>query len=291
MGNKIILGTVQFGINYGINNTSGKITKDNIFKILNYCEQNNILYLDTAASYGDSEQVIGNYLNLNPNVNFKIISKLNLYNQTFDESLEKSLNRLNIKYLDTILFHSYEDYLKHKLSLPEFKYKYQGKLFNKIGVSVYTNVEVEGVINDSNIDVVQAPFNILDNASKREETYKKIKKAGKILHTRSVFLQGLIFKNSNNLQGEFSSLKTPLKSIEKLCKLYKLSINELALSYVLSKSYIDGVLIGIDNLNQLINNMEIAHYKIPDNLFNEIDNLVVQDINILNPKNWLKNSK
>jgi len=289
MLNKLILGTVQFGIDYGINNASGKITKENIFKILNYCEQNNMLNLDTAASYGDSEQIIGDYVNQNSNVKFKIISKLNLYNQSFYESLEKSINRLNIKNLDTILFHSYDDYLKHKLYLPEFKYKYQGKLFNKIGVSVYTNVEVEGVINDNNIDVVQAPFNILDNASKREETYIKVKKAGKILHTRSVFLQGLIFKNSNNLKGEFSSLKTPLKYIEKLCKMYKLSINELALSYVLSKTYIDGVLIGIDNVNQLINNLEIAYYKIPDTLYNEIDNLIVQDINILNPKNWLKN--
>ena len=289
MLNKLILGTVQFGINYGINNASGKITKENIFKILDYCEQNNILNLDTAASYGDSEQIIGDYVNQNSNVKFKIISKLNLYNQSFYESLEKSLNRLNIKNLDTILFHSYEDYLKHKLYLPDFKYKYQGKLFNKIGVSVYTNDEVEGVINDSNIDVVQAPFNILDNASKREETYIKVKKSGKILHTRSVFLQGLIFKNSDNLLGEFSSLKTPLKCIEKLCKMYKLSINELALSYVLRKTYIDGVLIGIDNVNQLINNMEIAYNKIPDNLYNEIDNLVVEDTNILNPKNWLKN--
>jgi hypothetical protein len=156
--------------------------------------------------------------------------------------------------------------------------------------STVDNIEVEGVINDSNIDVVQAPFNILDNASKREVTYIKVKKSGKILHARSVFLQGLIFKNSNNLKGEFSSLKPPLEYIEKLCKMYKLSINELALSYVLSKTYIDGVLIGIDNVNQLINNMEIAYYKIPDNLYNEIDNLVVQDINILNPKNWLKNT-
>ena len=289
MQNKIILGTVQFGINYGINNTSGKIKKENIFKILNFCEKNNIFNLDTAASYGDSEQLIGDYIYQNPNVKFKIISKLNLYNQTFYESLEKSLNRLNTKNIDTILFHSYEDYSKHKLHLPELKYKYQGKLFNKIGVSVYTNFEVEGVIKDKNIDVIQAPFNILDNASMREETYIKIKKSGKILHTRSVFLQGLIFKNSNNLQGEFITLKTPLQYIEKLCKIYKISINELALSYVLNKSYIDCVLIGIDNLQQLINNINIAHYKIPDSLLNEIDNLVVQDTKILNPNNWLKN--
>lgn len=288
MVNKIILGTVQFGINYGINNSSGKISTDNAWKILNYSNSNGITQLDTAAAYGDSEQVIGKYLKNNINKEFKIISKLFLKNQTLEDSLRSSIKKLNIKMLETILFHSHEDYLVHKNEIIDFNNEFKGRLFKNIGVSAYTNKEVEEIIKDECVDVVQMPFNILDNASKREETYMKIKSHGKKLHTRSVFLQGLIFKKVDELQSEFKVLQNAFLKIEKLCKEFKLTTNELALSYVLSKDYIDGVLIGVDSLDHLKNNISISGLKISQKLIEEIDNLNVADENILNPTNWIK---
>ena len=288
MVNKIILGTVQFGINYGINNSSGKISTDNAWEILNYANSNGITQLDTAAAYGDSEQVIGKYLNNNIDKEFKIISKLFLKNQTLEDSLRSSINKLNIKTLETILFHSHEDYLVHKNEIIDFNNKFKGRLFKNIGVSAYTNKEVEEIIKDECVDVLQMPFNILDNASKREETYKKIKSHGKKLHTRSVFLQGLIFKKVNELQGDFKVLHNLFLKIEKLCQEFNLTKNELALSYVLSKDYIDGVLIGVDSLDHLKNNISISGLKISQKLIVEIDNLIVPDENILNPTNWIK---
>ena len=288
MVNKIILGTVQFGINYGINNSSGKISTDNAWEILNFSNLNGITQLDTAAAYGDSEQVIGKYLKNNIDKEFKIISKLFLKNQTLEDSLRSSINKLNIKTLETILFHSHEDYLVHKNEIIDFNNKFKGRLFKNIGVSAYTNKEVEEIIKDECVDVIQMPFNILDNASKREETYKKIKRHGKKLHTRSIFLQGLIFKKVNELQGEFKVLQNTFLKIEKLCKEFNLTTNELALSYVLSKDYIDGVLIGVDSLDHLKNNISISGLKISQKLIEEIDNLNVPDENILNPTNWIK---
>jgi aryl-alcohol dehydrogenase-like predicted oxidoreductase len=288
MVNKIILGTVQFGINYGINNSRGKISTDNAWEILNYLNSNGITQLDTAAAYGDSEQVIGKYLKNNIDKEFKIISKLFLKNQTLEDSLRSSIKKLNIKTLETILFHSHEDYLVHKNEIIDFNNKFRGRLFKNIGVSAYTNKEVEEIIKDECVDVIQMPFNILDNASKREETYKKIKRHGKKLHTRSVFLQGLIFKKVNELQGEFKVLQNAFLKIEILCKEFKLTTNELALSYVLSKDYIDGVLIGVDSLDHLKENISISGLKISQKLIEEIDNLNVPDENILNPTNWIK---
>jgi aryl-alcohol dehydrogenase-like predicted oxidoreductase len=289
MVNKIILGTVQFGINYGINNSSGKISFDNVCKILNYSNLNGISQLDTAAVYGDSEKVIGEFLKKNIDKEFKIISKLYLKNQSLEDSLLSSIDKLNIKMLETILFHSYEDYQKNKKELINFNNKFKGKLFKNIGVSAYTNKEVENIINDECVDIVQMPFNILDNASKREVTYKKIKEAGKILHTRSVFLQGLIFKKAIELQGEFKTLNNAFLKIEKLCNDYEITINELALSYALSKEYVDGVLIGVDSLDHLKKNISISEFKISEDLIKEIDNIVIQDDSILNPTNWIKN--
>ena len=288
MVNKIILGTVQFGINYGINNSSGKISTDNAWEILNYSNSNGINQLDTAAAYGDSEQVIGKYLKNNEDKEFKIISKLFLKNQTLEDSLRSSIKKLNVKMLETILFHSHDDYLIHKNEIIDFNTKFKGRLFKNIGVSAYTNKEVEEIIKDECVDIIQMPFNILDNASKREDTYKKIKKHEKKLHTRSVFLQGLIFKKVNELQGEFKVLQNAFLKIEKLCKEFNLTTNELALSYALSKDYIDGILIGVDSLDHLKNNIRISGLKISQKLIEEIDNLNIPDENILNPTSWIK---
>ena len=60
MSKKIILGTAQFGMNYGISNKSGKIKSSEIFKILNYLKKNNINSLDTASSYLSSEKEMEN---------------------------------------------------------------------------------------------------------------------------------------------------------------------------------------------------------------------------------------
>ena len=77
MSNKLILGTAQFGMNYGINNKIGEIQKNEIIKILNFCKKNNINHFDTASGYGESENKLGNYLKKNNN-NFKIITKYSL---------------------------------------------------------------------------------------------------------------------------------------------------------------------------------------------------------------------
>ena len=63
MSSRIILGTAQFGIPYGISNKKGKIPKKEIFKILDYAFRKNIRYLDTASGYGKSEQIIGDFSN------------------------------------------------------------------------------------------------------------------------------------------------------------------------------------------------------------------------------------
>jgi aryl-alcohol dehydrogenase-like predicted oxidoreductase len=91
------------------------------------------------------------------------------------------------------------------------------------------------------------------------------------------------------LFNDFSVLKEAFLHIESLCQSYNLSINELALKYVMSKDYIDGVLIGVDSLEHLITNIRITDIKLPQKLIEEIDNIVVSDEKILNPMNWLKN--
>ena len=75
---KLILGTVQFGLPYGINNQTGQLSKESVFKILNLAYENGITLLDTAGAYGQAEKILGEYFSLYKAKSFKVITKLDL---------------------------------------------------------------------------------------------------------------------------------------------------------------------------------------------------------------------
>ena len=166
LNSKIILGTAQFGMNYGINNTSGKISKLKAFNILNYAFSNGIKELDTASSYGDSEK-IREYLNSHPKNRFIITTKLSDIKIPLENQVYNSLENLKTKKIDKLLFHSYNVYKHFEKEVKDFHQKFKGELFDELGVSIYTNCEIENLINDPFIDRIQSPFNILDNYNKR----------------------------------------------------------------------------------------------------------------------------
>jgi len=113
----------------------------------------------------------------------------------------------------------------------------------------------------------------------------KAKEKGIAIHTRSAFLQGLFFKSIENLSFKLSPLKTYLEELHKVLINYNLSMEELALQYVLQKKYINHVLIGVDNSNQLNNNIKTCSNNsiIPHELLNRIN---VIEKELLNPSNW-----
>ena len=136
---KLILGTAQFGSDYGINNKEGKISENEINKILDFAYKNNIAVLDTASNYGNSEEIIGKYLENNPKKFFKIITKISEDKLSLKQQLFKSLKKLKRKKVEVLLFHTLELYNFFRKELPYFTKLYKGKKFNEIGVSLYTN--------------------------------------------------------------------------------------------------------------------------------------------------------
>ena len=90
---KIILGTAQIGMSYGIANTKGKPSKVDSFKILDFAYENNIRYLDTAKIYGNSEEIIGLYIQENQKKNWKIITKINNVDFSITDQIKDSLNK------------------------------------------------------------------------------------------------------------------------------------------------------------------------------------------------------
>jgi len=284
--NKIILGTAQFGMAYGINNQKGKPPEDSSFVVLKEAYRRGIERLDTADAYGNAIEIIGKYHSSNKK--FKILNKFRLSNDSTDiiRNVEHSLKILKINSFDVYSYHSFKDFITGVNTSKILMKLKKERLINKIGISVYTNQEFETVINSEIIDVIQIPFNILDNNNKKGALIVKAKRNGKEIHARSVFLQGLFFMNETNIIPKLRPLVPYLRKIKNYCTRQEISINELSLMYVISNRDINGVLIGVDSAEQLRDNLNYLKSEHIRSITKFIATLDVKEANLLNPTNW-----
>lgn len=274
--NKLILGTVQFGCQYGIN-SAGRPSKEMVSGILAEAKKAGITKLDTSSAYGDSEQVLGECIP--SDAKFEIVSKFPKGIGPINEAINGSLGRLCIKSLYGYLLHHFELYKENPSLWDDFvKLKKDGKV-GKIGFSLYTPEELELLLqNKVQFDLLQIPHNIFDR--KFDPYLKELAEAGVEIHVRSTFLQGLFFKDRNTLPEKMRPLKKYLLELDEYSKKQNLSISELALNYNIQNPYIQGVLIGVDNVEQLRTNVSsISEKKI--NL-----DITVKEQELLNPVNW-----
>ena len=290
MSNKLILGTVQFGLKYGINNAIGKPKKDEVLNLLKVAYSSGIRVLDTAEAYGNAHQLIGDYHRNNENLKFKIITKFPYdikYNLIKSKVLEY-LDLMNVNTLDVIMFHSFDSFQSNYNALKTLHELKSDGLINNIGVSVYTNTQLESLINEDLINVVQLPFNLLDNFSIRGDLINKLKGKGKIIHTRSAFLQGLFFKNISENKSIVQALKPHLKTLNKITEKQGCTMEELALSYCIKQKNVDNVIIGVDSLSQLNANIIASAYEVNEEAFKCINKIDVENLELLNPSLWDK---
>ncbi len=286
ISNKIILGTAQMGFNYGINNYNGQINEIDSFEILSYAYDRGISVLDTADIYGSAHEIIGKFHKNYPNKKFKITTKFpNIESLNFEKSIDKYLNDLVVDKIHVIFFHSFKSFVDNHSKLNRLN-RLKNHKIDFIGVSVYTNDEISEVISCDHVDVIQVPFNLFDNSNKRSHILKKAKEKGKIVYSRSVFLQGLFFKETNDSNEIVVKLNDELKKIKNISKTNDLNLSDLALGYCLSKNYIDKVIFGVDSIKQLKSNLKSIFYNLDLDIISSIEEINVKNQNLLNPSLW-----
>ncbi len=290
MKSKLILGTAQLGMDYGINNRRGKITKPEAFEILEYAYDNGIEFLDTAPVYGDAQQIIGEFHQNYSTKIFKIISKIpaGFPLEQLETLIDEFLLEMNISSIEVLHFHSVDDYLntdKRLLNSVISNLKKANKVVG-FGVSIYENNDADQLLKDKNIDVVQLPFNLLDNLNQRQQVIKALKLSGKKIHSRSAFLQGLFMMELSKLP--FEELKPAIREIQEISLTNKIPIEALALNYCINQETIDNVLIGVDSLYQLKTNINNSLRRIDTSILNQIDLINITKCEMINPTNWHK---
>jgi len=286
---KLAIGTAQFGTKYGIANKRGQIPKQEVFKILDYAYQFGVNTLDTAYIYGESEEIIGEFI-YKSGKDFYVVSKLPDINGKESSEINghiiESLERLKTSKLYGYLIHKFDNYIQNG-GIWEIlmNLKKQG-IVEKIGFSLYHPQELD-ILFDRKIkfDLIQLPYNIFD---RRFERYFILLKDQNVeIHIRSIFLQGLFFLSPDDLPPKLKKAEKYLTQLQRLSKKYNLPINAICMNFVLTNPYIDKVLIGVDSLKQLEENIRaIDYYNKVENLKEMLSRLELNNEEILLPCRW-----
>jgi aryl-alcohol dehydrogenase-like predicted oxidoreductase len=225
-----------------------------VVDILELARSMGIHKLDTAPSYGSSEQKLGQ-CNLR---DFKVTTKLSTIplgerniRGYIASQIEGSLKRLNVEHLHAVLFHNEMDLIS-KFSLTAMDelldLKRQGIIGN-IGISTYFQSDLRVVLDKFDVDVIQAPYSIIDqrlNGFIDCLANKNIQ-----IQVRSIFLQGLLLMNVNEALKNCPAWETASLDWQNFLKAYNLTAYEASLFFVLSNKVIDDFVIGIDGISQL----------------------------------------
>ena len=284
---KIALGTVQFGLKYGVSNHNGKVDPKQIREILVHAIDEGIDLIDTAIGYGDSELQLGR-IGVSK---WRVTTKLpNLSKEISDvvdwvhkETLA-SLERLRISKLYGLLLHRPINLIEQRgdllyQSLLQVK---KAGLVDKIGVSIYDFKELKSIIDRYEIDLIQAPFNLIDRRLIDFGVLDDLKARGVEVHVRSVFLQGLLLMPSNARPFYFSKWQSLWDRWESWLNENQVSPTEACLRYALSIEGIDRVVVGVDNLGHLKDIMSSVGLAPPE----KHEHLRCNDMGLINPTLW-----
>ena len=286
---RLALGTVQFGQDYGIANTKGKIREEEVFTILDYAAESGIDRLDTAMAYGDSEERIGKYLS-NGACRFNIVSKLppleRYVSGTEALLLKSTLDRLGIKQLYGYLVHRFDDFLKYDGLWEGLNALRARGLVKRLGFSLYSCEELELLLDRKiDFDIIQIPYSIFDR--RFEQYFDVLKKKGAEIQARSVFLQGLVFLSSKNLPVFFERARPQLQYLEGIADEDNISISALCLNFALANLSVDKVIIGVDSLEHLRANIGVLNeFDRVKNIYPKLQRLKIEDEEILLPFKW-----
>lgn len=252
-GSSLALGTVQFGLDYGIANRKGKPSRDVVAEILAVAADRGINLLDTASGYGDSEKVLGQ-LSAQSEC-FSIITKTPNWNgappddcaldvvRTFDTSLQQ-LNRTSLSGLMVHLARDLASEQGPDIWRAMQSIKASGKVA-RIGISFYADDPIDDLVAKFAPDFVQLPLNVLDQRLVLNGQIQRLHAAGIEIHARSLFLQGVLLSSIDGVPCHLQALRAPLHKFHHICKEAGLSRLEGALAFARSIKELSRLVIGV----------------------------------------------
>jgi aryl-alcohol dehydrogenase-like predicted oxidoreductase len=290
---RLCVGTVQFGLDYGISNRSGRPDEAEISRILQYAAEAAVGYLDTAVEYGDAEELIGRCLP--PGYLPRIVTKLPAikeetisprHKQLISDTISRSLDRLRTKRLHAILLHKVMDLAKAGSGyiVEALQNAQQNGQADLIGASVYDEKQIYLTRQHFEPKLIQLPFNVLDRRLAKSGVLADLKSAGVEIHARSIFLQGLLLIEPRQLPEFFAPLRRHLDSLRAGWAPRGLTPLSGSLAFVLEQPEIDVVVVGVNRTDELAEIVESIRRRSGRRSGFESDFAI--DPMYLNPAQW-----
>lgn len=287
---KIIIGTAQWGLNYGLTQTDSKISSNELMKIINFLEKKKIYSLDASIMYGDAHSRISQFCNADFRVYTKFSVNLDISNEEefrikVQQDCTNSLSSLGQARLEGI-------YIHNTGAIYDKKFKILADTMNeikmaqknlKVGISVYTKEDIETVLRFWTPDIVQLPMNIIDRRLVESGSLKLLKSRGVEVHARSIFLQGLLLRDLDNIPPYFQPWINIFRDFEKWCLKNNISKLQACVSNVENIPEIDKIVVGVDNYSQLD---EILKIQPPAN-YKKFGFQMQPNEDLLDPRRWI----
>ena len=284
---QLCLGTVQFGLPYGITNHAGQVNEAEVHQILRLAASSGIKLFDTAQAYGSAEEVLGRSWQADAPRN--LISKLppGAPQETWEISFKTSLQRLQTSKLDAFLLHRASDLLSPdgEALLNWLKSLRDRGLVGRIGVSIYEAFELDGLPMD-HLQLVQLPLSVYDQRLIRDGTLATLHERGIAVHVRSVLLQGLLLQSLQQWPLHLSPMFFEHHS-RWLEYIHQKGLSQLAgaLGFVRALEIVEAIVFGVVTVNELAQFLQawnhLEAYPMQDQL-----NWAWDNVKDLDPRHW-----
>lgn len=289
------LGAVQFGLAYGITNVAGQVPAAVTAAILAEAQRCGIRVLDTAALYGSSEQVLGTLLP--PDAPFDIVTKTAKFADVgdeaaavkrLDETFTASLENLRRRRVYGLITHDADDLLgRHGTALWDalVSQRAAGRV-RKIGASVYTGAQIDGLLARYPLELVQLPINALDWRLITGGQLARLKQRGIEVHARSLFLQGLLLQTPTSIASRFAPLQSCVAELHRRFAERGLTPLSGALAFGLQRAEIDCLIVGVTLQAEFHEIVASIHAAAASRAEHDNSDLAIEDERILSPARW-----
>ena len=293
---KIGLGTVQFGLDYGLTRAKKQSEVD---KILNVALKQGINFLDTARDYGNSEEKIGSFIKRHKKAGFVIATKLarldyaifqdaSKLKKYFKQSIERSLNALGVDRISLLQLHQTDQAILENPIFWNVIHELKGEgSFEIFGISCYQKQEIDFVQNNLGrlLGAVQAPMNVLDARMNSVSAVCQAKKT--LFIARSIFLKGVLTMASKNLPEELKDLRKYREELDRIAQESGLSVARIAVLSVVARESVTCAILGVNSGTELLENTQtleaMGHFK---KLKLKLNFPVMRDEKLLDPRTW-----
>ena len=257
---RLALGTAQFGLAYGINNTAGRPTDATVHEILRTARAAGLTLLDTATGYGDSESRLGEWLGQPAAPPFRVVTKLAAGPAAdVQRQVRESLARLQQPQVYGALFHDFNSFRAQPAAWEALRQARAAGQVRRIGVSLYHPQEAEWLLAPGrDFDLVQLPFNVLDQ--RFGPLLPALAQRGVEVHVRSAFLQGLLLRAPATLPDFFAPLAGKITRLRALAQEAGVPLAALLLLFAAFAPGASRVVVGVDTAANLRDNLAAAHY-------------------------------